>query len=1054
MKMLKKLILITIFVIGSYLSGHARIMASDISWRCLGGDSFLIKLTVYTDCNNTASGIINVYFNCFTTSSLITSKSLTAPTPVDVTPVCNGLTTRCQSSTSTFPYGVNKYVYQGIVNLNAAGSCCDILMSFSGVRNSSITTLSNTGFYTEARMNRCQSPCDHSPQFSNMPVQIICVGQDMSIMQGLTDSNKTTAGAMIDSFTYEWTQPKSNSTTNVPYLGSYSYTNSIYYWGYPNSALPFPRGLHLDPQTGDIQFRPMKAEVTVMVVKVNEYRNGILIGVLRREIQTIVIACVFNNPPLVTTVNNIRAKSVCSGDTVKFKFSTSDPNTADSVKISWNKAIPGATWTDSNGLAKQASAVLTWVPTDANVSSLPYTFIVAAKDNACPINASFSQSYQITVKPKPQAIISVSDSGCGEFWFSALRISGSGPVYLWQAGAFTFSPMIGAITSHKFSPGIYPYIMTMIASGCSNTYFDSVIVDTSIQVKLNNDTDVCYGTSITLHAIVKFNKGTTKMVWGSGNKIFGANISSSKTFTVTSDTVIWASASDSSTCVATDTIHIKMHKLPKVNLGPDVRICSYGQANIKANYLIDQGAKRSITWTDLKTNIVVSSDTILSTYDSSRFSCKVVDSFNCVGYDSVRVIKNPEIIASAFGQTICYGNYAELEADSTGGGNAQYLWYEGSKFLSSSRKLKIQPLTTTDYWLKVKENISGTICKDSTMIRVKVDPLPVIRINPIDKRCLIGAIISLNNFVTVDGIFKAGGVWSSSSVGLIYDDKFNPVAAGVSTAPGWKVQYDYVDPTTGCYNKDSAYVTIWDLPKPFAGFDEPVCRGTKKSLTGTPLLPPGTWRGIGVAGSYPNWKFNPDTFGLVDGGKYNAIYHYIDNHQCENEDTVQFTVSSIPSTPVISFSTSDSFVECNLQNGNYEWSYQPDTFTTATKISNNSRRINPRIYCNNCYFNVVFTDSNGCSSASSAHYHLLINSVGNGKPLSGFVYYPNPANSLLFVENPTNKPVIFTLDNVLGKSVLKTMLSSGKNAINIQNFKPGIYFIYLDANIAGKLLIE
>ena len=184
------------------------------------------------------------------------------------------------------------------------------------------------------------------------------------------------------------------------------------------------------------------------------------------------------------------------------------------------------------------------------------------------------------------------------------------------------------------------------------------------------------------------------------------------------------------------------------------------------------------------------------------------------------------------------------------------------------------------------------------MVRVQVNPLPVISIKPIDKRCINGSIISLNNFVTVNGLFRPGGTWSSPSPGLIYDDKFNPIAGGVSSLPGWKVKYEYTDPFTGCYNKDSSYVTIYALPKPYAGKDDTICTGTKLSLSGSPLTPPGTWRvnsvPLAVEGSYPNTKFNPDVSGIINGGTYEVIYNYTDNNSCVNEDTVKVTVYKTP----------------------------------------------------------------------------------------------------------------------------------------------------------------
>ena len=121
---------------------------------------------------------------------------------------------------------------------------------------------------------------------------------------GVQDIDVNSTGGLADSLTYEWAEPLGAANSPIPYLGSYLYNKAIFFWGFPNDALPFPRGIHLDPQSGDIQFRPMKAEVTIMVVQVNEFRNGVKIAEIRRDMQIMVINCTNNNPPVINTPNN------------------------------------------------------------------------------------------------------------------------------------------------------------------------------------------------------------------------------------------------------------------------------------------------------------------------------------------------------------------------------------------------------------------------------------------------------------------------------------------------------------------------------------------------------------------------------------------------------------------------------------------------------------------------------------------------------------------------------------------------------------------------------
>ena len=521
-------------------------------------------------------------------------------------------------------------------------------------------------------------------------------------------------------------------------------------------------------------------------------------------------------------------------------------------------------------------------------------------------------------------------------------------------------------------------------------------------------------------------------------------------------------------------------------------------------------------------------DAILNVFDTGFYSCVATDTFGCTVSDNIKIHKTHAVVASALSKVICWGDEAELKADTTGGGFARYEWYDGTKLVGNTQSIKIKPTSPTQYTLKVVETTAGATCADSTTIWVSVNPLPIIRINPIDKRCVIGSIINLNNFVTVNGTSRPGGIWSSQSAGLIYDDKFNPITAGVSSPPGWKVKFDYTDPVTACNSFDSAYVTIFALPKPYAGPDDSICNGAKIRLAGIPTIPPGSWRGIGVEGSYPNWKFNPDTSGIVNGGQYAAIYHYKDNNQCENEDTVKIsvffnptadagnpmefcendsaisltgtpsggiwsgagvsgnqfdpllatpgihnlkysvtnvicTVSDIakyevfskPTTPVITISSVDSFLECNLSTGNFKWFYKVNQFSSATLITANVSRINPKLYCNNCYYGLIFTDLQGCVSDTSTLFNLgAVNSVDNNGGLAQIKFYPNPAHAELIIENPNPKISNLKIFDIFGKNLFQSKLKKGLNTLNISALKPGIYILRLDNSFVYRLVVE
>ncbi|MBI3141447.1 MAG: hypothetical protein HYZ16_01320, partial [Bacteroidetes bacterium] len=141
-------------------------------------------------------------------------------------------------------------------------------------------------------MNICQDPCDNSPTFTGSPLAIICLGRDFIYNQGVQDMDvdPKTSG-LADSLVYSWAEPMQTVSTKTSWSSGYTYNKPIYYLGFPKTGMAFPRGIHLDSATGDMMFRPMKVEQTVMSIKIESYRNKKLTGVTRRDIQVVVIKC-------------------------------------------------------------------------------------------------------------------------------------------------------------------------------------------------------------------------------------------------------------------------------------------------------------------------------------------------------------------------------------------------------------------------------------------------------------------------------------------------------------------------------------------------------------------------------------------------------------------------------------------------------------------------------------------------------------------------------------------------------------------------------------------
>ncbi|MFY0674267.1 MAG: hypothetical protein JXQ87_12740, partial [Bacteroidia bacterium] len=431
MKFLKLLLpLIAVLALSVPKAEATHVMGSDIQWECIGKDTFKITMQVYRDCNG-----INLSATPMTALSSCGSQriNMTMGAGRDITPVCDEQCTRCDSRGCSFQYGIEVRELTAILIVSdwRKNGCCEVTLTWQQCcRNGAITTgAANQNFYVEAKLNICQDPCDNSPTFTGDPLAIICLGRDFIYNQGVQDKDiDPVTGGLADSLVYSWAEPMTSATGKTTWSNNYSFNKPLNYLGFPRNNLKFPRGIHLDSATGDMMFRPMKVEQTVMSIKIESYRKGKFTGVTRRDIQVVVIKCPDNNPPVISGINCKQPKpqnfktQACAGEKLCFTVCTSDKDKDDTVTISWNAGIPGATFEIINKGDKRETGRFCWTPSEAQVSKFPYTFVVNAKDNACPVNGFSARSFQIVVKAPPKAEYDTLIYDCGEARFIARKV--------------------------------------------------------------------------------------------------------------------------------------------------------------------------------------------------------------------------------------------------------------------------------------------------------------------------------------------------------------------------------------------------------------------------------------------------------------------------------------------------------------------------------------------------------------------------------------------------------------------------------------------------------
>ncbi|WP_332367867.1 hypothetical protein [Spirosoma telluris] len=159
-------------------------------------------------------------------------------------------------------------------------------------RNAGINNISNpdqTGFtfYLEfpAIQQNGQLFTNSSPRFGPINGEYVCIGDSFSFPFGGTDPDG-------DELRYSMITPlnQKGTATNAVSAGPYPDVNWLSGFG-PNSAIPGNPPLSIDAQTGQLSVTATQLGLFVFAVKVEEYRNGIKIGEVRRDFQLLVIDC-------------------------------------------------------------------------------------------------------------------------------------------------------------------------------------------------------------------------------------------------------------------------------------------------------------------------------------------------------------------------------------------------------------------------------------------------------------------------------------------------------------------------------------------------------------------------------------------------------------------------------------------------------------------------------------------------------------------------------------------------------------------------------------------
>ncbi len=526
------LFILTTFI--QFNSQATHMMGMDISYKCVGPNQYHINLSFYRDCSGaaqapTSATIDYVSASCGQTLTATLNQTING---VEVSPLCPAQLAQSSCNGGTLP-GVQQYVYEGDITLPVA--CNDWVVSYeSCCRNAAITNItaaSGYGIRIEAHIDNTNSLCNNSPVFTTLPVPYICANQPFNYNHGAFDLDG-------DSLVYTLIDPMDwLGGAAIPYASPFSPT-------YPLSTTSGT--VTFDPSTGQMSFTPNATQITVVAVRVDEYRNGVWVGSVTRDIQLVVLNC-NNQVPTLGSPTNVTGGyvtgptsfEVCPGQPLGFQVTGTDPDLGQILSVSTNLAsvLPGATMTSTG--TNPVISTFYWQPSGSDTGF--HSFTLTIHDDACPIQGQQIYSFQIYV---------LSGTSAGP----DITICGNMTALLQATGgtSFTWSPATGLNNANISNPIATPsqtttYVVNSnLTGGCSNT--DTMVVyvvpDFTFTVTPTLDT-ICLNQQSQLGIVGSAGGAPYTYSWTPSATLLGANTSTpsaSPAVTTTYDVSITSNA--------------------------------------------------------------------------------------------------------------------------------------------------------------------------------------------------------------------------------------------------------------------------------------------------------------------------------------------------------------------------------------------------------------------------------------------------------------------------------------------------------------------------------
>ena len=368
---MKKLLLLFVFTLTMLQTQATHLMGGQITSSQNSGLYYIVKLTLYRDSLGVPmSPTQQITYTDSTGNYIIATHNVSYVIGSFPVSIGNGVERYEFEDTITFPY-VGKF--KAMTN-----NCC---------RNAAILNLPNPSSNSLwLDVDITADPSNSSPVFLNEPITVAQLNQPFSYNPLPFD---------IDGDSLSW-------QLDVP-MDYFSPTTGNAIPGYvlPPSDILAP--FSIDPLTGEITFIPIVAGNFQVSVKAIEWRNGIQIGYIRRDVQLIVVSS--SNIPVNVQVGTIVQRNTTNpiyinvGETLTFGLNAFNVDNGSVSVTTGGSALLNTTATSNSTAVSNNEIISTvnWTPTLSEVRDEPYYLSFRIGDYSAPYTFYNDYTFRVII---------------------------------------------------------------------------------------------------------------------------------------------------------------------------------------------------------------------------------------------------------------------------------------------------------------------------------------------------------------------------------------------------------------------------------------------------------------------------------------------------------------------------------------------------------------------------------------------------------------------------------------------------------------------------------